>query len=158
VKKFIEQIYESEYSVEKESNILIEVFRMALKATMAKMEKQLLQLCVDLTKVERGNKAAAQRCRTGSIKLEKIAKLFRKESVQAEKKGQIKKKPVAKKKATKSKATTKKVVATKKKAAPKKAVATKKKAVANKKAAPKRKATARRPAARKKTTARRRAR
>ena len=36
----------------------------------------------DLVKaVEKENKAAAQRVRTGSIRLEKVAKLFRKESV-----------------------------------------------------------------------------
>ena len=83
---------------------------MGLKETIIQLDKYLMTLTKDLSKAAKGNKAAAQRVRTGSIKFEKQAKTFRKESVKAEK---IKtgKKP-AKKKAAK------KIV--KKKAAPKK--------------------------------------
>lgn len=60
---------------------------MALKDT-CKTIKGLLE-CIrdDLEKAEAGNKAAAQRVRTDSIKLEKAAKLYRKESIKDEKKG-----------------------------------------------------------------------
>jgi hypothetical protein len=55
---------------------------MALKQTAAHMMELLEKVYEDLVKaVEKENKAAAQRVRTGSIKLEKVAKLFRKESV-----------------------------------------------------------------------------
>jgi len=51
-----------------------------------------LECCVrDLHKANKGNRAAAQRVRTGTIKLEKCAKMYRKESVAAEKKGLFKK-------------------------------------------------------------------
>jgi hypothetical protein len=81
---------------------------MAIKDTMKTMRSMLEHLLKDLTKVERGNKAAAQRVRTGSIKFAKKAKIFRKESVAAEKKGAFKK-PVSKKKTTKRKPAKKKV-------------------------------------------------
>lgn len=84
----------------------------------------------DLDKAEAGNKAAAQRVRTCSIKLEKAAKLYRKESVKAEKSGGGKKK--AAKKATAKKSPPAKKAA-KKKAAPKK-VASPKKASTSKRA------------------------
>jgi hypothetical protein len=45
----------------------------------------LLELSCDLEKAAGGNRAAAQRVRTGSIKFTKISKAFRKESVAAEK-------------------------------------------------------------------------
>ena len=64
---------------------------MALKETMTDMERILGQLIRDLTKAGRGNKAASQRVRTGTIKLEKVAKKFRKDSVSAEKTGKFKK-------------------------------------------------------------------
>jgi hypothetical protein len=60
---------------------------MGLKITMNQMQKQLETLNKDLLKAYRGNKTASQRVRTGSIKFAKIAKIFRKESVLAEKKG-----------------------------------------------------------------------
>lgn len=50
---------------------------MALKDT-AKMRDLLESIQRDLDKAERGNKAAAQRVRTDSIKLEKVAKVYRK--------------------------------------------------------------------------------
>lgn len=116
---------------------------MALKDTTKQMEALLEHIQKDLGKAMQGNKAACQRVRTGTIKLEKVAKKFRKESVQATKKGQLKKS--TKKAATKKKAT--------KKAAPKRKVA--KKAAPKRKAAKKsaRKAPARK-AVKRKTTAR----
>lgn len=43
-------------------------------------------ISLDLHKAEHGNKAASQRVRTGTVRLEKIAKMYRKESVHHEKK------------------------------------------------------------------------
>jgi hypothetical protein len=60
---------------------------MALKDTVAMLKKLLGELCRDLEKAASGNKAASQRVRTGTIKLDKTAKIYRKESVAAEKKG-----------------------------------------------------------------------
>ncbi len=45
----------------------------------------------DLPKVQRGNKTAAQRVRTATVKLEKVSKRFRKESLRTEKVGLAKK-------------------------------------------------------------------
>lgn len=39
----------------------------------------------DIPKMGRGNKTAAQRMRTATVRLEKVGKLFRKESLRAEK-------------------------------------------------------------------------
>jgi len=64
---------------------------MALKETMHQLDGLLAGVAKDLTKVSRGNKSAAQRVRVGTIKLERIAKLFRKESVAAEKGGRLRK-------------------------------------------------------------------
>lgn len=79
---------------------------MSLAETISHLNQLLVALVRDLSKVHRGNKAAAQRVRTGTIKLEKVAKIFRKESVSAEKSGKFKKKPkerpAAKKKARKT--------------------------------------------------------
>lgn len=64
---------------------------MALKDTANHLMK-LMEICMkDLHKASGGNKAAAQRVRTGSIKIEKVAKVYRKESIGAEKKGLFKK-------------------------------------------------------------------
>ena len=64
---------------------------MSLKETSTHLMK-LLDACVrDLQKANTGNKAAAQRVRTGTIKLEKCAKAYRKESIATEKKGGFKK-------------------------------------------------------------------
>ncbi len=88
------------------------------------MNELLAQITKDMEKADRGNKAASQRIRTGTIRLEKTAKLYRKESIAAEKKGGGKKpakaKPAAKpaKKAAAKKAPAKKAPA--KKAAKKK--------------------------------------
>lgn len=64
---------------------------MALNETMGKLEFLVTKLTQDLVKVAKGNRAAAQRVRVGTIDLEKVGKQFRKESVAAEKKP--KKKP-----------------------------------------------------------------
>ena len=126
---------------------------MALNNTMHDMERLLKAIGDDLEKTLYGNKAAAQRVRTGTIRLEKIAKLFRKESIHAEKKGLLVRKPRPKKSAKKAegehapahkKAAPKKAAKAKKKAAPKKA------AKAHKKAAPKKAAKAHKKAAPKK--------
>jgi hypothetical protein len=75
-----------------------EVF-MALKDTVCLMRKELADLCRDLEKANAGNKAASQRVRTATIKLTKISKIYRKESILAERK-ELKKliKPVSPKK------------------------------------------------------------
>ncbi len=69
---------------------------MALKDTMNKMKALLEEVLSDLEKSERGNKAAAQRTRTGTIKLAKLSKVYRQESLASEKKGSSSKKSVAK--------------------------------------------------------------
>lgn len=81
---------------------------MSLNHTTQEMRDLLCGISVDLEKASGGNKAAAQRVRTGTIKLEKIAKKFRKESINAEKSGHAPKKQAkkahAKPKAAKMKA------------------------------------------------------
>lgn len=83
---------------------------MGLKETTTAMMKLLDDISKNLHKAGGGNKAASQRVRTGTIKMEKVAKLYRKESVAAEKKSGGKRAP------TKAKAPAKKA----KKAAKKK--------------------------------------
>jgi DNA-binding protein H-NS len=61
--------------------------RMALNETIKHMRELLAAISVDLEKAAGGNKAASQRVRTGTIRLEKIAKNYRKESIHAEKMG-----------------------------------------------------------------------
>lgn len=58
---------------------------MALKDTVKHLRDLLSHITVDLDKAEGGNKAASQRVRTGTVKLEKIAKAYRKESIKSEK-------------------------------------------------------------------------
>ena len=69
---------------------------MALSNTVKSMRGLLEEIVADLSKADRGNKAAAQRVRVNTISLEKTAKLYRKESISAEKK-EAKAKPAAKK-------------------------------------------------------------
>lgn len=72
---------------------------MALSETVQSMQELLAQISINLEKAtNRGNKAAAQRVRTSTIQLEKIAKVYRKESVIADKSA------VKKRKATKKNA------------------------------------------------------
>jgi hypothetical protein len=102
---------------------------MAIKETYKHLKDLLVAITHDLDKAEGGNKAASQRVRTGTVKLEKVAKLFRKESIKAEKQTKGTKKPAKKAahKAAPKKATTHKAAAHKPahkaahKAAPKKA-------------------------------------
>lgn len=74
---------------------------MALSSTVQSMQELLAQIVVNLEKANRGNKAAAQRVRTGTVKLEKTAKIYRKESVAAEKASVGKRKKASKKDAGK---------------------------------------------------------
>jgi hypothetical protein len=76
---------------------------MSLQDTIKEVRGYLAALTVDLEKAANGNKAASQRVRTGTIKLEKAAKKFRKESIKAEKSGTFKKPHAAKKPAHKAK-------------------------------------------------------
>ena len=59
---------------------------MGLKETVRSMHILLEHISKDLKKSERGNKAASQRVRTGTIKLAKTAKTYRKESIMEERK------------------------------------------------------------------------
>lgn len=68
---------------------------MSLKDTCKNLRTLLVNVTSDLDKAEAGNKAASQRVRTGTIKMEKLAKLFRKESIKSEKTGGLKKKKPA---------------------------------------------------------------
>lgn len=70
---------------------------MALKDTVKHLKDLLNNIVHDLEKADGGNKAASQRVRTGTVKLEKIAKLYRKESIKSEKANKGTKKPAAKK-------------------------------------------------------------
>lgn len=54
---------------------------MVLKTTMEQMKQLIQNIQHDLDKVGKGNKAAAQRVRTGSIEFAKTAKVYRKESI-----------------------------------------------------------------------------
>ncbi len=58
---------------------------MSIVETVKEIRHLLAHLTIDLEKAANGNKAASQRVRTGTIKLEKDAKRFRKESIKAEK-------------------------------------------------------------------------
>mgnify|MGYP006281957197 CR=1 FL=1 len=125
---------------------------MSLVQLTKHLAAHLEQIAKDLIKAEKGNRAAAQRVRTGTIKLEKIAKQYRKESVKTSK---GKKRPAAKKA---KKAPARKKAATKKKAPARKKAAAKRKAPARKKAAAKRKAPARKKTSARRTPSRKKAR
>lgn len=71
---------------------------MALKSTVEHMKKLIHEIAHDLEKSIKGNKAAAQRARTKTIKFAKVAKEFRKESI-AEFRKVVKKKAAGAKKA-----------------------------------------------------------
>lgn len=71
---------------------------MSLRDTVSQLGQLLESISKDLVKANRGYKAAAQRVRTGTIRLEKLAKKYRKESINAEKASQNKKKKTKKKK------------------------------------------------------------
>lgn len=69
---------------------------MALKDTIKHMRDLLHNITHDLEKAEGGNKAASQRVRTGTVKLEKVAKHYRKESIKSEKTTKTARKPAKK--------------------------------------------------------------
>ena len=69
---------------------------MAIKDTYKHLKDLLVAITHDMDKAEGGNKAASQRVRTGTVKLEKVAKLFRKESIKTEKQTKGTKKPAKK--------------------------------------------------------------
>lgn len=77
---------------------------MALKDTVKHMRDLLGNITHDLEKADGGNKAASQRVRTGTVKLEKLAKTYRKESIKTEKSTKGQKKPAKKAAAPKGKA------------------------------------------------------
>jgi hypothetical protein len=60
---------------------------MALKATIKSMRKLLADMHSELDGAEKGNKAASKRARKNTLRFAKVAKMFRKESVAAGKKG-----------------------------------------------------------------------
>lgn len=66
---------------------------MSIKDTFKQMRELLTNIVADLEKSENGNKAASQRVRTGTVRLEKVAKVYRKESIANEKKTKGQKKP-----------------------------------------------------------------
>lgn len=95
---------------------------MALKETVKHLRDLLAHITQDLEKADNGNKAASQRVRTGTVRLEKVAKLYRKESIKSEKATKGQKKPAKKAPAKKT------VAKAAHKAAPKAAVKAKAKA------------------------------
>ena len=100
---------------------------MALNKTSEEMRSLLGSISTDLEKASRGNKAAAQRVRVNTVKLEKVAKNYRKESVADERLPSKRKKKQAgqQKKAADKKAAAAKKAAPKKKAAGKSASSSK---------------------------------
>lgn len=94
---------------------------MALQSTIAQMKDLLGNITQDLQKAENGNKAASQRVRTMTVRMEKVAKNYRKESISSEK--QNKGRKPAKKMAAKSVKKPSKPAASKMKAKPKAAAA-----------------------------------
>ena len=79
---------------------------MALKETIKHMKDLLTNIVHDIEKADGGNKAASQRVRTGTVKLEKIAKHYRKESIKQEKTTKGTRRPAGGKKASSSKKAT----------------------------------------------------
>jgi hypothetical protein len=72
---------------------------MSFIQTTEELAELLAQLLEDVPKAMKGNKTAAQRIRTKSVKFSKLAKIWRKESLDQErKKSQKKKKSSTKKK------------------------------------------------------------
>lgn len=61
------------------------------------MRKLLGQITHDIEKADSGNKAASQRVRTSTVRLEKVAKVYRKESIAFDKKNKGVRKSSAKK-------------------------------------------------------------
>lgn len=70
---------------------------MAFKDTIKHLRDLLSQITHDLEKADKGNKAASQRVRTGTVRMEKVAKLYCKESIKGERALKGTKKSTAKK-------------------------------------------------------------
>lgn len=129
------------------------LFSMALKDTCITMNSLLAEIQEDMQKLEAGNKAAAQRIRTNTIRFEKVAKLFRKESIAAAKSGGLKRKSTTKSKAKLTKSPAKKKAASKTKAKKAAAKSVAKKSPAKKKVVAKKKAPAKKKVVAKKKVA-----
>lgn len=79
---------------------------MTLQSTISHLKDMLSKISQDLMKAEAGNKAAAQRVRTTSVRFEKLAKAYRKESIQSEKQTKGSKRSTRKAPAAKARAAT----------------------------------------------------
>jgi DNA-binding protein H-NS len=88
---------------------------MALKDTVKHMKGLLEAITGDLDKAAGGNKAASQRVRTSTIRLEKVAKMYRKESIAGERGSKPRAKAGKAKKAAPKKAAPKKAAPKKRK-------------------------------------------
>lgn len=93
-----------------------DILGMSIKDTFKQMKDLLQNISSDLEKSENGNKAASQRVRTGTVKLEKVAKAYRKESISHEKKTKGQKRPTKSAGAKKASASKSKAKAPAKKA------------------------------------------
>jgi hypothetical protein len=71
---------------------------MPFMQTTEELAELLAALLEDVPKAMRGNKTAAQRIRTKSVKFAKVAKIWRKESLDMERKKNQKKKKLTRKK------------------------------------------------------------
>ncbi len=87
---------------------------MALQDIMKEMDRLIQAVTKDLEKAGRYNKAASQRVRTNTIRLEKVAKKYRKESIKEEKSEGFKKKKATSRKPTKKRVVVKKKMIKKK--------------------------------------------
>jgi hypothetical protein len=87
MKNILRNIFKRHYSIRchETQKYEEEFLSMALKETTKHLRDLLSHITHDLEKADGGNKAASQRVRTATVKLEKVAKLYRKESIKAEK-------------------------------------------------------------------------
>jgi hypothetical protein len=74
----IEQFGEISYAKDKKHEVT-----MALMDTVETMKRMLTEMQMELEDVVRGNKAASKRVRKATLNFAKVAKIFRKESVEA---------------------------------------------------------------------------
>jgi hypothetical protein len=74
----IEQYGEISYAKNKKHGVT-----MALMDTVETMKRMLTEMQMELEDVIRGNKAASKRVRKATLNFAKVAKIFRKESVEA---------------------------------------------------------------------------
>lgn len=78
---------------------------MTLKSTVDEVRSLIAEISRDLDKADKGNKSASQRVRTATIRFEKIAKIYRKESMKHDREN-LKKSKRPPSKGTKKKKTT----------------------------------------------------